>query len=326
MIKAIHCNVSHSHVFTEIEDLDDVSELIKDQSSIVWLDLLEPTEKELQRVAEEFNFHHLAVEDAANSHQRPKVEEYEKFFFVVFYTLGMDDKKRNLVIQELAFFVGENYLVTVHSKPIKELEEAEVRWRRNAAQIERGIGVLLYSILDTVVDNYFPVLDVLVDRSERLEEQIFRGRAGEAQFTSKLLHLKKLFLQMRRVAGPERDILNVLTNRDSSIFKETTLIYFRDVFDHLLRVNDTLDLYRDQVSSAMDANLSVASNELNKVMRTLTVTSIILMTNALIAGIYGMNFDNIPELHWTYGYFGALALMVGVSVGLFLFFKRQKWL
>ena len=131
---------------------------------------------------------------------------------------------------------------------------------------------------------------------------------------------------MRRIATPERDVLNVLTNRDTPIFDEHATLYFRDVYDHITRLADTVDLYRDQLSTTMDANLSIVSNDLNKVMRTLTVASIILMADSLIAGIYGMNFDNIPELHLQYGYFGVLVLMALLSILLILLFRRLKWL
>jgi magnesium transporter len=325
MIKAINCRLNHNHVFTTIEDLDEVSQLIQDKNNLVWLDLQNSSPEELQKVADEFSFHPLAVEDASHPHQRPKIEEYDKFFLVIFYTIKLDDKHQHLHVQELAMFVGANYLVTVHEEPIRELEEAEKRWTRNADEMDRGIGVLVYSMLDTIVDNYFPVVDSLVDVAEDLEDFIFQGKAGQAALTAQLLELKKLFLLMRKITAPERDVLNVLTNRDSPIFSERNLVYFRDVYDHIIRVSDTLDLYRDQLSSTLDANLSVASNDLNKVMRTLTATSIILMTDALIAGIYGMNFDNIPELHWPYGYFYALALMLGLSLFLFFIFKRRNW-
>jgi magnesium transporter len=222
-------------------------------------------------------------------------------------------------------FVGANFLVTVHYGPIKELDEAEKRWKRHKDQFDHGIGVLLYSILDAIVDNYFPAVDRLVDESEELETRIFEGGAGQRNLTEKLLSLKNLFLQLRRIAGPERDVLNVLTNRDSPVFDERTLVYFRDVYDHITRVTDTLDLYRDQISSAMDANLTVVSNDLNKVMRTLTAASIILMANSMVTGIYGMNFENMPELKWQYGYFVVLVLMVTITTSLFIFFKRLKW-
>lgn len=141
-----------------------------------------------------------------------------------------------------------------------------------------------------------------------------------------LLALKKQFLTFRRIVTPERDVLNVLTNRDSTFFSEHIAIYFRDVYDHVTRLADTLDLYRDQLSTIMDANLSIVPNELNKVMRTLTAVSIILMLDALVVGIYGVNFVNMPELKWQYGYFAVLAFMAVISAMLMLYFKRLKWL
>ena len=192
-------------------------------------------------------------------------------------------------------------------------------------QLEWGVGVLLYTLLDTIVDRYFPVIDELVNQAEELEDRLFTGVVRQASFTQELLELRKHFLALRRIATPERDVLNILTNRDNPIFDEHALIYFRDIYDHITRLADTIDLYRDQLSTTMDANLSIVSNDLNKVMRTLTAASIILMANSLLAGIWGMNFVNIPELRLQFGYYGALALMIVVSLLLLLFFKRLKW-
>ena len=191
--------------------------------------------------------------------------------------------------------------------------------------MEEGIAALLYVLLDTVVDHYFPVVDELVEQAEGLEERIYAGETRDRQFTYELLSLKRCLLDLRRLIGPERDVLNVLTNRDSPVFGEHTLVYFRDVYDHVARLADTLDLYRDQLSTAMDANLAVVSNDLNKVMRTLTAWSIILMSAALITGIYGMNFDVMPELHWHFGYPLALGLIALVGFLLWRLFKHLRW-
>jgi magnesium transporter len=228
--------------------------------------------------------------------------------------------------QELRIFVGKHYLLTVHDDPIPALDEAERRWKRNEQQAEWGAGILLYSLLDSIVDQYFPTLDALVERAEDLDERIFASRRRERGITYELLSLKRAFLELRRIISPERDVLNVLTNRDSPVFNQHTLVYFRDVYDHIARVSDTLDLYRDQLTSTMDASLAIASNDLNVVMRTLTSVTIILMSASLIAGIYGMNFVNIPELHWGFGYLYALALMAAVSLALWYYFKRVHWL
>jgi magnesium transporter len=169
------------------------------------------------------------------------------------------------------------------------------------------------------------VVDEMVDQAENIEDHLFTGEVKQARVTQDLLELRKRFLALRRIATPERDVLNVLTNRDNPIFDEHALIYFRDVYDHITRLADTLDLYRDQLSTTMEANLSIVSNDLNKVMRTLTAASIILMADSLLAGIWGVNFVNIPELKLYYGYFGALVSMVVVSILLLLFFRRLRW-
>jgi len=324
-LKAIQCNASE-HTFHHINNIEQLHEVRVDPSAIIWLDLENPSEEELTKIAHEFHLHPLAIEDASHEHQRPKVEEYEEFYFVVFYTATLRQETQQLDITEVDMFLGQNYLITVHEHPLTELNEVEQRWTRNANKLEWGIGVLLYSMLDTIVDRYFPVVDALVDRAEELEDRMFVERTRSSSFTFDLLDLKKQFLTLRRIATPERDVLNVLTNRDNPLFDEHVIIYFRDVYDHITRLADTIDLYRDQLSTAMDANLSIVSNDLNKVMRTLTVASIILMVDSLIAGIYGMNFVNIPELHLQYGYFAAMILMAILSISLIFAFKRLKWL
>jgi magnesium transporter len=326
MIKSIHCH-THEHTFTQLSGTDQIPELIKDPKHIFWLDVQDATEQELATIGDIFHLHPLAVEDASREHQRPKVEEYEHFFFLVFHTVNLDATKQELITRELDIFVGANYLITVHTEPVRELDEVEQRWKRNGGQLERGVGILLYLLLDTIVDRYFPVSDEMVDQAEELEDRLFASKATvrERQLTLDLLALKKQFLAFRRIVTPERDVLYALTNRDSPFFSEHIMLYFRDVSDHVTRLADTLDLYRDQLSTIMDANLSIVSNDLNKVMRTLTVMSIILMFDALIAGIYGMNFANMPELHWYYGYFGVLAFMGVASILLVLFFWRLKW-
>ena len=325
MITAIQCNI-HEHNFLRLTDIDKASEVIKDPDTILWLDLESPSQKDLDKIRQEFKLHPLAIEDASHKHQRPKIDQYENFYFVVFYAVYFDEQKQDLGINEIDMFFGNNYLITVHDGEVKDFEEVENRWKRNVKQLEWGIGVLLYSLLDTIVDNYFPVLDEMVDEAEELEDSLFTGGIRQRAFTQKLLELKKRFLTLRRIASPERDVLNMLTNRDDPILDDHVLVYFRDIYDHISRFGDTVDLYRDQLTTIMDANLSIVSNDLNKVVRTLTGASIILMVDGLLASIWGMNFVNIPELHLYYGYYLALGFMVLVSIILYFFFKRLNWL
>jgi magnesium transporter len=324
MLKAIHCD-TQDHVFRHLTSLEQASDVKNLPNALLWLDLQSPSEQELVKLGQEFALHPLAIEDATREHQRPKVEEYEHFYFVVFYSVSLDANAAGLDICELDMFLGKNYLITVHNGHIHELDEVEQRWTRNVNQLEWGVGVLLYTLLDTIVDRYFPVVDEMVNQAEELEDQLFTGAVRQAAFAQELLELRKRFLALRRIATPERDVLNTLTNRDNPIFDEHAQVYFRDIYDHITRLADTIDLYRDQLSTIMDANLSIVSNDLNKVMRTLTSASIILMADSLLAGIWGMNFVNIPELRLQYGYYAALLCMVVVSLLLLFVFRRLRW-
>ena len=191
-------------------------------------------------------------------------------------------------------------------------------------QVGPGVGGLLYTLLDALVDGYFPVIDDLAERVEVVEASIFQAR-GEDHLAD-VFALKKELLNLRRTLSPERDVLNVLLRRDVPLFGSDILVYFQDVYDHTIRVLDSVDLYRDQLSGLLDAHLSIVSNRLNETMKRMTALATILMTLALVSGIYGMNFRIMPELDWQYGYAYALSLMLTLGVGLFVIFNRIGWL
>lgn len=305
--------------------LDRLNRLISDPKSLVWLDLADPTTEDFTRIAEEFGFHPLALEDAQKRHQRPKIDIYDNFFFLVFYAVRESMENVDFETQEIAFFIGTNYLVTVHHGPCKEIEGTVKRWRENVPSGDHaGPAILLYSILDAMVDNYFPVLDAVAERTNDLEQAIFEAESHEA--LEMIFQLRKNLLALRRILAPERDLASTLARRDVELLGEETSVYFQDVYDHVLRVTDAIDTYRDLLASALDAYLSVTSNNLNQVMRTLTSWSIILMSLALIAGVYGMNFVNMPELNLSYGYYAALAGMFVLGAVLYAWFKRIDWL
>ena len=303
---------------------DDISEIIKQKDQFVWLDLQDPQEHDIALLRDEFKFHPLAIEDATRHHERPKLESFEGYYFLVFYCLRYDKVQDRLNSQALGLFVGANYLVSVHQGAILAIEETIKRWQANVEEFGHDAGVLLYTLLDTIVDDYFPVIDQLAERVETIEEQIFERFSEDA--LQEVFALKRDLLGVRRVVAPERDVLNVLIRREVPIFERNTILYLQDVYDHIVRITDSIDTYRDLLSSALDAFLSVQSNRLNQIVKVLTIASIVLMSDALIAGIYGMNFDILPELHWRFGYFYALGLMVVISTGLVLFFRWRKWL
>src|SRR6266542_4950669 len=302
----------------------DISELIGERGTFLWLALQNPQDQGVELLREEFEFHPLSIEDATRHHERPKLEAFEKYYFLVFYCIGYDKSRERLCDQPINLFIGANYIVSVHHDPIGSIDETLRRWQANAAEFGSDAGALLYNLLDTIVDDYFPVIDQLAERVEDIEERIFERFREDA--LQEVFGLKRDLLHVRRVVAPERDVLNVLIRREVPIFERNTILYLQDIYDHIVRITDSIDTYRDLLSSALDAFLSVQSNRLNQIVKILTITSIVLMSDALIAGIYGMNFDFIPELHWTFGYPFALGLMVVISTGLILFFRRQKWL
>jgi magnesium transporter len=258
-------------------------------------------------------------------------------YAIVFYRVHLPENGE-LECLQINLLVARSYLLTAHEAPIPEMKEVIERWRENAALMEPDVGIPVYSLLDTLVDDYFPCIDAITERVEAMEEQVFQGLSQGA--LEAIFRLKKDLLRFRRVVAPERDVINVLLRREQPIFSERSLIYFQDVYDHLVRITDSLDTYRDLLSSALDAYLSVVSNRLsensirmaesanrlNQTMQTLTAWSIILMSCSLIAGIYGMNFRYMPELGWRYGYSAALGAMLVLGLGLLALFRRKHWL
>ena len=312
-----------TRTFTRFDDPDEISNLCTKPPNIVWVDVADPTSEDFDELAKEFGFHPLSIEDCRNEHQRPKVEEFQGYYFIVLYESDLA-LGRHLELRELNIFLGKNYLVTVHSQPIRALETAERLWRGWTDLAERGTGLLAYLLIDAIVDDYMPLLDTLSDRMDELEDKIFVDFQPEA--LEEIFRIKKDLLFLRRAVTPLRDVFNTLLRREQQIFSRETHVYFQDVFDHLIRVADTIDTLRDLLGATMDAYLSVSGNRMNVVMKRLTSISAILMSVTLIAGIYGMNFDYMPELKWRYGYVGTLAAMLMVGISLYLYFRKIKWL
>jgi magnesium transporter len=310
--------------FKSTVDPEDISEIIQRKDQFIWLDIQAPQEDDIALLREEFKFHPLAIEDATRHHERPKVDSYDGYYFLVFYAITYDEGKNRLHTEAMNLFIGGNYIVSVHDGDISAIDETIKRWQKDEEEFGKDAGALLYALLDTITDDYFPVIDRLADRVEALEEQIFE-RFQESALQD-VFGLKRDLLSIRRIVAPERDVLNVLIRREVPIFERNSILYLQDVYDHIVRITDSIDTYRDLLSSALDAFLSVQSNKLNQVVKVLTITSIVLMSDALIAGIYGMNFEFMPELHATYGYPLALGLMLLVSVGLVVYFRNKRWL
>ncbi|HEV3471386.1 MAG TPA: magnesium/cobalt transporter CorA [Pyrinomonadaceae bacterium] len=302
----------------------ELSDYCEARQNVVWADVSDPTGQDFAELAEEFGFHPLSIEDCRNAHQRPKIEEYPGYYFLVLYEAALVGPEHDLELRELNIFLGPNYVVTVHSRPIRAVETARRLWKEWTDRAEHGSGLLAYLLLDAVVDDYMPLLDVVSDRLDDLEDDIFGEFRPDA--IQDIFRVKKQLLFLRRSITPLRDVFNTMLRREQPIFARETHVYFQDVFDHIIRVADTIDTLRDMLGSTMDAYLSVSGNRMNMVMKRLTSIATILMSVTLIAGIYGMNFEFMPELKWRFGYTFALLSMVGVGLALYFFLRRVKWL
>jgi magnesium transporter len=280
--------------------VDAIDRLITEPGGLLWIDVTAPTPEELDRLQQELHLHPLAMEDLTHRSDRPRIEQFEGMYAIVFYSAHTSETGK-LELQQVNLLVTHSYLLTVHERPVPDLEEAIGRWRANVELMEPDVGIPVYSLLDTLVDGYFPCIDEITERVEAMEEQIFTGISQGA--LEALFQLKKDMLHFRRVVAPERDVVNVLLRREQPVFSERSLIFFQDLYDHLVRITDSIDTYRDLLSSALDTYLTVSSNRLaensiqlaqsanrlNQTMQILAAWSIILMSASLIAGIYGMN-------------------------------------
>ncbi|WP_322821395.1 magnesium/cobalt transporter CorA [Chloroflexus sp.] len=300
-------------------DFDQISELLLQPRTMIWLDLERPTDVEMALLREEFGFHPLAIEDALQMHERPKIETYPGYYYSVEYAA----EQRTLQFLPVALFVGANYLVSIRSDPVRQVQETLVRWQSNGYMPGYQVSSVLYALIDAIVDDYFVVLDALGEQIDDIEDEIFQR--GRQEVAGDIFTLKKDLLMLRRIVAPERDILNVLLRQEVRIFQPRELTYVRDVYDHLVRITESIDLYRDLLSSALDSYLSLQGNQLNQLVKVLTLWSIILMACSLVAGIYGMNFALMPELEQPWGYPFALGLMATITVVLAISFKRRRW-
>ncbi len=298
--------------------LNEIDQLCATDGTLVWVSARSPDEETIEILRREFDLHPLAVEDVRKRGQRPKLDAYAKQHMIVAYEVT-DDR-----LSEAHIFVARSWLLTVTWDPTPLLDGVRERFSDAKGLGGGGMGELLYSVLDAVVDSYFPDLDRLSDRIGDLEDRVLEGDADRTSLREVLV-VKRRLLDMRRILGPTRDVANQLLRGDLDVIEPVTVPYYQDLYDHLVRLIDQLDVYRDLLAAVLDTRLTVASNSLNAIMKRLTAFTVILMVPTLIAGVYGMNFDHMPELSWPLGYpmaLGLMALTVGVAT---LFFRRKGW-
>jgi magnesium transporter len=299
---------------------DAATDLLPRGDAQLWFHFDAPTEDELRFLQEVLKIHHLTLEDVVNQNQRPKIEPFEDYVYLAIHPL-LRKQKWQIEPSELELLLGRGWIVSVHYGPLPGLIENSQLHERIPLALGRGADFFLYTLVDLVVDSYFPILDDVEDEIDSLEDRLLM-RANSVDMST-LLGLKRSIVHIRRAVTPQREVLNQLTRHDFPFVRPENLVYFRDVYDHLIRMTEELDSLRDILSSVLEIHLASTSNQLNVTMKRLTAWGTIFVVVTAIAGIYGMNFKFMPELEWRYGYFAVLALMVLISMGLFFYFKKR---
>lgn len=322
MIRIVSCAKKYNKL-KEPSALE-LPELLSDEENLIWVDLYNPTDKEAGILTDIFTFHPLAVEDCLSTVPNPKIDDYGGYLYVVIHGINADALKRDeLETHDLDIFLGKNYLVTFHKGYFRSIESVMERCRKNPALLQGDSESLMHKIIDALVDNYLPIIDELGEKVDELEREII-ARASQ-QVLNKLFALKKDILYLRRIINPQREILrNMAGGEHKQICFECSL-HFKDVYDHLFMISELIESYRDTLSGAMEAYLSVVSNRLNEVMKVLTIIATILMPLTLITGIFGMNFDNIPLVKSSYGFSVTMGIMGIVVLAMLWFFKKKGW-
>ena len=306
-------------------DLGKIQETLQRPETFIWIGLVDPPEWLLRAVQNQFGLHDLAVEDALQGHQRPKLERYENSLFVVLRTVQLSEQTRRADLGETHLFVGERYVVTVRHG--SQLSHVGLRGRCEAVPklLGHGPAFVLYALMDFVVDQYFPIVDALEEELEALEQDIF-SEQFDRQTMQRIYRLKRDLLGMKRAVAPLIEMCNRLIRFDLDLIPDATRPYFRDVYDHVVRINEMIDSLSQLVTTALEANLSLMSASQNEDTKRLAAWAAIIAVPTMVAGLYGMNFAHMPELGWTYGYPLALGVMAVACGSLYYAFKRTRWL
>ena len=302
---------------------DEISTYLDRNDCIVWVAVRDPEPHELDLLEEEFNLHPLAIEDARHGHQRPKFEEYGDSLFFVMHMIEPDGD--DLRVGEVDIFVAQNYVLSVRSRSERNFADVRARCEREPELLQHGTGYILYALMDAVVDRYFPILDDIETRLENIEDRIFAGTSPRANIEA-LYDLKQQLVTLKHATAPLLEAVGKLHGGRVPHLCTGLGDYFRDISDHLVRINQSIDAARDMITTAISVNLSLITLQESEVTKRLAGYAALVAVPTLIAGIYGMNFDHMPELRWQWGYPLSLAAMAIIDGYLFWRFRKAKWL
>ncbi len=303
---------------------EDIHKYLREPGTFVWVALKDPTPEELDEMRREFGLHELAVEDARHGHGRPKLEEYGDSLFAVMKTVEYEGDE--LTVGEISIFVGKNYVLSVRTRTREGFANVRARAEREPHLLKHGSAFVLYALIDTVVDRYFPVLERLQDELEAVERHIFEGGTPARENIEALYALKRKLMVLRHAVGPLHEATGKLYGGRVPSIVAGTQDYFRDIYDHLFRINQSIDSLREMLTTAISVNLSLITVHENETMKQLAAYAALLAIPTMIAGIYGMNFDFMPELRWRFGYPLTLGVIFAADGYLLYRFKKAGWI
>lgn len=301
----------------------ELAQALRDKDALIWVDLEDPNEFESDSLVELFNFHPLAIEDCLNEHSEPKLDDYEEYLFLVLHAVDFESRDELETI-ELDMFVNKNFIVTFHKEPVQSVAQVrECMSRKVDALIPDGVDMLAHAILDRLVDNYLPVVTEHERRIDELEDLLFKD--SRRDFLPRVLKLQKDTIHLKRVIGPQREVMSQLSRSARSFVRPKNMVYFRDIDDHLFRFYQMAEELHATLNGVLQVHFSHMSHQLNEVIKTMTVLGTVALPIMAISSIYGMNFRHIPELEWTYGYYYVMGVMTFISVLLLVYMKIKKW-
>lgn len=305
--------------------IEDINKTLRNSEQFIWLGLHEPDEKTLEAIQKQFKLHDLAVEDAHNAHQRPKIEMYGDVLFAVLRTAQINKQTYHTDFGETHFFVGHNFLITIRHGSTISYADVRTRCESTPQLLRKGQGFALYAVMDSIVDQYFPVVEALEEDLQKMEEKIFKGKPSR-ETTEEIYQLKRELLEVKRAVSPLIDISNRLMRFDITLISEETQPYFRDIYDHAIRINEMVDHARELLNTALEANFSLISISQSDVSKKFAGWAAIIAVPTMVAGYYGMNFKFMPELEWHYGYPVVVGSTIALCIIIYLLFRRSGWL
>jgi len=323
-----HAGSMHIDEGAEIADLPD---LLSDPKNVVWVDIRAENPDDVPAIKDlllnTFQFHYLAVEDCLETRNQPKIEAFPDYLYFIVHGVKPDETSAtNFITKELDGFLGVNYVVTFHIERFRSIKNVKQQLRTSPFACQRGSAYLLHQILDQVVDYYMPLVDDFDEAINRLEERALNVRRSNNTILEEIMDLRRSVARLKRISHRQMEVLYRLSHGEFAQIPENVLPFFRDVHDHLMRISDLAESYRDLVGGLFEIHFAVISNKTNDIMKTLAVVSAIILPLTLIAGIYGMNFENMPELHSKYGYWLTLLAMGLITTVLLIYFWRRGWI